>query len=63
MKQKLRNEVFNNQDELKLKVLNVLYSFDREFFEQGFNNWVKRWEYVAKHNGEYVINGNISSKK
>jgi hypothetical protein len=48
---------------LKLKALDVLYSFDREFFEQGVNNWVKRWEYVAKHNGEYIINDNIGSEK
>ena len=51
----LVTEHFDDQKTLKANLDGFFPSLSKKFFEDGFVNLPKRWEYIADNNGIYVV--------
>ena len=51
----LVTEHFDNQEKLKADLDGFFSSLSNKFFEDGFVNLPKRWEYIVDNNGIYIV--------
>ncbi|UYV82650.1 hypothetical protein LAZ67_22000380 [Cordylochernes scorpioides] len=55
MSNHMRGTTFNNEENLKTWLNNFFYTRPGEFWRNGINKLVERWEEVVNNNGEYII--------
>ena len=51
---KLEGCVFHDENELFVKVKNILESIPKQLFFEAFTEWIKRLKEVIKRGGDYL---------